>query len=463
MPHLNLRKLQLHDYRCFDKFEIDFHPQLTVLVAENGAGKTSILDAIAVAIGPYIGAFDEALGKHFQAKDIRSSRVRETNTNEMETAPQGVRLIAHGIIPNAPGPESENQLSPQPYNDTIWTRELTGTSHAKTTTKGAKPLSDYGKRLQAAVRTPGAQVLLPLVAYYGTGRLWQQKKLTGAKQPRASRTVGYTDCLDPASSYKAFVEWFRRLSFSAKTARVVALETGQPSTGFEFEGHIESVSAAVNCCLAPLGWKSLDYSVSREALTAQHDDFGELPVEQLSDGIRNMIGMVADIAFRATKLNSHLGARASKETPGIVLIDEIDMHLHPRWQQSVLQNLLQAFPLVQFIVTTHSPQVLTTVRRENVRVLTQAGTQFSAHTPDFSPLAHDAGDALAKIMGTHPRPDTPLQSKVLQFEALVRDGQEQSATAMGLRAELNDAGYEVHPSDLTTWRFLASRKRTSAS
>jgi predicted ATP-binding protein involved in virulence len=94
---------------------------------------------------------------------------------------------------------------------------------------------------------------------------------------------------------------------------------------------------------------------------AHHDQHGELSVALLSDGIRNMIGMVADIAFRATKLNPQFGFLAAKETPGVVLIDEVDMHLHPEWQQVVLQSLTTAFPALQFIVTTHSPQVLTTV------------------------------------------------------------------------------------------------------
>jgi predicted ATP-binding protein involved in virulence len=137
----------------------------------------------------------------------------------------------------------------------------------------------------------------------------------------------------------------------------------------EFHSYIESVSGAVNICLGPSGWKDISYSLSREELVAHHDQHGELPVEMLSDGIRNMIGMVADIAFRATKLNPQLGSGAAQGTPGIVLIDEVDMHLHPAWQQVVLQGLLSAFPRMQFIVTTHSPQVLSTVPSQSIRIL----------------------------------------------------------------------------------------------
>lgn len=451
MRSLNIEKLRLRDYRCFESIDIDFHPALTVLIASNGAGKTSILDAIAVAFGPYVGAFDEGAGAHFGPNDIRLSRVRETASSEMEYAPKGVRLEATGYIPG-----SDNALIGD--LSTSWSRSLAGPVKAKTTIKDAKELIDYGKRQQEAVRTQGVDTVLPLLAYYGTGRLWQQKKLTDAKLPRTSRTVAYADCLDPASSYKAFVAWFRYWNLNAKEARISAQEHGKPYTPTEFDGYIRSVSDAVNTCLAVAEWKDISYSFSRDALVAHHAIHGELPVELLSDGIRNMIGMVADIAFRATKLNPQLGHAAARRTPGVVLIDEVDMHLHPEWQQVVLQSLTSAFPELQFIVTTHSPQVLTTVPRENIRIVELDDAGYRVRVPDFSPLAHESGDALAKVMGTHREPPLPLQESIRQFEQLVRTGQETSPDAQQLKAVLDDAGYQIHESDLTTWRFLAARK-----
>lgn len=455
MQNLNIQKLRLRDYRCFDSIDIDFHEQLTVLVASNGSGKTSILDAIAVAFGPYVGAFDESVGKHFEPSDIRLTSVRETATNEMEYAPKGVRLEATGWIP-----ESLSESLDQP---SIWKRSLAGPTKTKTTIKDAKELIDYGKRLQVAVRTPGADAMLPLLAYYGTGRLWQQKKLMEGKLPRTSRTIGYTDCLDPGSSYKSFVAWFRYWSTNAFKGQLEASKAGRTYEPTEFDHYLESVSSAVNACLFPAGWKDIAYSLSREELVAHHDQHGELPVALLSDGIRNMIGMVADIAFRATKLNPQLGFLAAKETPGVVLIDEVDMHLHPEWQQVVLQSLTTAFPALQFIVTTHSPQVLTTVNRDHIRILQPTEAGFEANKPDFSPLAHESGDALAKVMGTHREPPLPLQESIRQYEQLVRAGQEASPDARQLRAELNQAGYQIHESDLATWRFLAARKTGNES
>lgn len=440
MPHLNLQSLKLRDYRCFEAIDIEFHPQLTVLVASNGAGKTSILDAIAVAFGPYIGAFNEAVGKHFEPSDIRQFQVRKTATHEMEYAPKGVRLEAKGFIPESLLDSVSDDHSPE-----TWRRALTSPTKAKTTIKDAKELIDYGKRMQEAVRTPGNSALLPLIAYYGTGRLWQQKKLTaGKKIERTSRTVGYTDCLDPASSYKSFVEWFRYWNLNAKDLQLK--EQANAPAFLEFTGYIDSVKGAVEVCLAPSGWEGLKYSFRLDTLVAHHPQHGELPVELLSDGIRNMIGMVADIAFRATKLNGQLGAQAASQTPGIVLIDEVDMHLHPEWQQVVLQNLVLAFPAMQFVVTTHSPQVLSTVKRENIRAI---GLDASGKAVAVPPLARTYGEpsneVMHSVMMVDPQPPVAEKPDLQKLTEWVDQGRYHEQQALDLMRRLTNALGDQHP------------------
>ena len=426
---LSLQQLHVRDYRCFASLQIDFHPQLTVLVATNGAGKTSVLDAVAVALGPFVGAFDEGVGRHFEASDIRQVQVRQTAVLEMEYAPDGVWLEARGTVPGAAS-DMDGPL-------VTWQRALAGPTKAKTTVKDAKVLTDYGKRLQAAVRTPGSDVTLPLLAYYGTGRLWQQKKLTEAKRPGSSRSIGYTDCLDPASSYKSFVAWFRYWNLNAKESRIKALEQGLQPDASEFNAYIDAVTGAVNTCLAPSGWRDMGYSFSLDTMVAQHPQQGQLAVELLSDGIRNMIGMVADIAFRAVKLNPQLGSQAALQTPGVVLIDEVDMHLHPEWQQVVLQGLSQAFPQVQFIVTTHSPQVLSTVRKECVRVL---GWDTEGAMVATEPLANTYGvpshKVMQQVMHVDPQPPVHERDDLDTLTRLVDQGLYDTPQATQLMADL---------------------------
>lgn len=438
MSHLKLNQLTLYDYRCFREIRIDFDPDLTVIVASNGAGKTSVLDAIAVALGPYVGAFDEANGKHFLSSDIRLQPTRETKSNEMEYAHGGVKLQATGQI-DANGFDGPASVD--------WQRSLAGPTKAKTTVKDAKALVHYGKRLQSEVRTPGRDVVLPIVAYYGTGRLWQQKKLTISKSlPRRSRTVGYTDCLDSASSYKSFVAWFRYWTTSALEEMSAAHDLLAPQGGGEFFGYLRSVSGAVNTCLAPVGWKDITFSLARDGLIARHEQHGSLAVDMLSDGIRNMIGLVADIAFRATKLNGHLGAHAATHTPGIVLIDEVDMHLHPAWQQTVLASLREAFPLVQFIVTTHSPQVLSVVQNEQIRVIEASGATVSKATvPLTETYGVPSNDVLEVVMQVDPQPPVPERADLDRLTEIIDTGGYESEAAIGLFEKLRMVLGSSHP------------------
>lgn len=432
-------RLQLKNYRCFDEVEIDLHEHLTVLVAANGAGKTAVLDALAVAVGPFVGAFDEAAGKGFAPDDIRQVRLRATLSNEMEYAAGGCSLNAQGFVPGQK-PGADNRTAPL----TTWMRALPGPRN-KTTIRDASDLIACGKRLQDAVRTPDSNVVLPVIGFYGTGRLWKLKKLSASDRSRTSRTIGYAHCLDPGSSYRTFAEWFRYWSISALEAKLIALQRKQVPEETEFDDYIRSVGRAIDICLAPAGWCDIAYSVARKEPVARHEAHGEFALSLLSDGIRNMIGLVADIAFRATKLNPQFGADASQRSPGLVLIDEVDMHLHPAWQQVVLQGLTGAFPEIQFVVTTHSPQVVSSVASEHIRIL-HDGEVYSA--PPGTEGAESAR-ILKRVFSVDPRPQANQATRELNeyLDLVYADGWE-SQRAVDLRATL-DARYRGEEPALT--------------
>jgi predicted ATP-binding protein involved in virulence len=433
---MKLNKLTIKNYRCFSNLEIDFHPELTVIVAHNGGGKTAILDAIAVAFGPFIGAFDEAIGKHFDTEDVRRIRVRETQSNEMESQ-FPLELIAVGDIN---GMEKE------------WRREL-NSSKGRTTTKNASIIIKYGKDLQEKIRnrTTSESTILPIISYYGTGRLWNQKRLTERKflkvsrisgyieekSLQVSRTAGYTDCLEPSSSYKSFAEWFRYASIADFEALYKAHQSGNPYLPTEFQNELNAVREAVNICLSILGWENLEYSSRLQEIVAKHPHNGILPISLLSDGIRNMIGLVADIAYRIVRLNPQLGINAVKETPGIVLIDEVDMHLHPEWQQVVIGDLRKAFPNIQFIITTHSPQVLTTVLAESIRKIDWDNDKAIIKIPEFS-YGFESNQVLESIQEVDPRPpQLDIVRQLKRYLNLVSEDLWDSPEAQQLRSKLD--------------------------
>lgn len=141
--------------------------------------------------------------------------------------------------------------------------------------------------------------------------------------------------------------------------------------------------------------------MKEQDLVFEREGSGALPFATLSDGYRNMVALVADVAWRASVLNPHYGANAAAQSEGVVLIDEVDLHLHPRWQRKVLGDLRRTFPRLQFIVTTHSPQVIASARRDELRVLSNNAVI------DARPFVEgrDSNSLLEDVFGVPERPN----------------------------------------------------------
>jgi predicted ATP-binding protein involved in virulence len=429
---VNLTKIRLKNYRRFADFEISFDPKLTVIAARNGQGKTTILEAIAAAFGPFVGAFDMGKSKHIERSDARYSRLGEGFENEQ----------------NFPVVIDAELATP----DVQWQRALLS-AKSRTTTKEAAPLANWGKEFQVMLRTQ-PDVVLPLVCYYSSRRLWVSHKNASSKAILTeSRTAGYEDCLSSLSNYAQLQQWMRKATYA------VIQQREQP--GYELsnlEPRLQGIKDAVNQVLAEEGWSGFHYSLVFEDLAMAHPDHGALPLSLLSDGVRAMISLAADLAFRCARLNGQLMELAPKQTDGIVLIDEVDLHLHPAWQQRVMASLRQAFPELQFIVTTHSPQVLTTVNREQIRIVRRDEEgHWLSEKPLISPLAQESGDALASVMDVSPKPPLEIVAKAHAYEQLVRGGKGQELEARELKATLDSLGYEIPAPQAALWAFLAEQ------
>ncbi|WP_413662102.1 AAA family ATPase [Microbulbifer sp. CNSA002] len=412
--------LKLENFRRFSHLEIDFHPELTVLIARNGQGKSTILEAICAAFGTYVGSFDMGKAEHIAQTDVRLARL----SSMPESEPQ---------YPTAISADSS-------VTDSPWKRELTGPKN-KTTIKDAAPISDFGKSLQDQLRSD-QDVDLPLIAYYGTARLWKAHKNMSRKSVLTeSRTMGYEDCLSPASNFTQLQQWLAKATLAS-----LQQEQMPEYEGKSLKDRIQGIQQAVNTVLASEGWSNFHYSLTYEELAMAHEDHGILPVSILSDGVRAMISLVADIAFRCVRLNGHYGKDAILHTKGVALIDEVDLHLHPEWQQKVISQLREAFPKIQLVVTTHSPQVLSTVRKENIRIL-----NFDEyHSPEaIMPMAKSYGEesqnVMQAIMGVDPIPPIPEKSLLDELTQLVDSGEYFGDRAQALLSEVKGALSDAHP------------------
>ncbi|NOT85118.1 MAG: AAA family ATPase [Methylococcaceae bacterium] len=422
---MKLKTLVINNFRCFDSLSIDLDEQLTVLVAKNGQGKSSVLDAIRIGLWPFVGGFDLARnpisdsGNNISIDDVRIEQ--KYKSDEMiRRLPCEITLNGNLAI------DLLKQIYPSDYfffTNLEWTRFRD--SEAKSSkTKDRNFSSGFTKSLasiaQELIRNPdGPVITLPVFGYYGTGRLWSQKKLTKEKKVQGKqdpdffmRLFAYRDCLDPASSYKHFADWFTWVFESYREQQIKQLEKGDKFDDESiWKNTIQVVQQAIDSFLnEKTGWHSLEYSASNEnSLILNHDEHGVLKVELLSDGIRSILAMVGDIAYRCIKLNPHLGLNAAKESDGVVMIDEIDMHLHPAWQQTVLGDLIKAFPKIQFIVTTHSPQVISTVPSHQIRILD--GNQV--YSAEAGTQGAESSRILKRIFEVDSRPPNDPNTKLL--------------------------------------------------
>lgn len=335
---LKIEELRLHNFKGFEDRSFDFKEMFTLLVGNNGEGKTAVLDGIAVAIGGFLNGIadlDNNDKKNITKDEIRRKKITLGNTVNLE-AQYPVEV------------ECKTEIQGKVYK---WIR-IKENKGGRTKFDENTDIKKYSRRIQQQV-SGGKEIVLPVFAYHGTGRLWA-KTNTPAKQSMDSnsRFLGYKNCLKPISNENLFTEWF-------KTMKRIEIDEGTKSVEF---------SAVKRAIEEFLGGRNtgIDYNLKEKEIQVTMRDGQLLPYRMLSDGYQNAIGMIADTAFRMVTLNPQLKDTAIIETPGIILIDEIDLHLHPSWQRHIVQDLKRTFPKVQFIATTHAPIVISTCSENEV-------------------------------------------------------------------------------------------------
>jgi predicted ATP-binding protein involved in virulence len=270
------------------------------------------------------------------------------------------------------------------------------------------------------------------------------------------RVAGYADCLSPSSSFKVFTAWYEELY-----ATISSGHSWAHPREYRPQLLLAAVNDATASVLAPTGWKNLGWDPTSGQVTVEHDSIGKMPVDLLSDGVKSVTALVADLSHRCVRLNPHFHNEAARLTPGIVLIDEVDMHLHPSWQQKIVQLLTSAFPRIQFVLTTHSPQAISTVDYKSVRVLHSIKGVVLAQQPRMQTQGVESGDILAQVMGVDPVPHVEQADWVSLYRAQLQLGQHLGADGKLLRAKIVDHFGESHPvmHEVMTLERLYSFKR----
>ena len=313
---MRIDRLTVLNFKKFEEETFAFHRQFTLLVGDNGAGKTAVLDALRIGVGAYL------LGiPYTQAPSIKREYVRR------ETRRNGEFSTFEPVTPSAVGCEGRVHLS-----DLCWNREL-ASFNGRTNRIGARELTVCVSK-HFRENNPGTN--FPLLVSYGTGRLWIEPRTTkrarsAVREPlgKLSRFEAYRGCLGPAVSSELLRRWIKKMA-------LIAVQEKRSL------GSLDAVYSAVVGCVE--GVERVLYDFELDDIALDFEDGERYPFGFLSDGQRSMAALAADIALRCVQLNPHLAGEAPQETDGVVLIDELDLHLHPNWQRVVVRNLTTLFP-----------------------------------------------------------------------------------------------------------------------
>lgn len=395
---MKLKSVTIENYRAIEKLELSLDQSLTVLHGANGHGKTSVLSAIAVGLVDSLGSFLDELSFDLSEEDWR----------EGAGPPRVVVKSTDGI---------------------------TGERHGEEVTEGQEEARRLiGTRiLDKALATKEED--MPIVAFYGTDRMlsdmpdWVLSQRGSQYKP--SRRAALQGALSAHADFEGLLVWFY---FKENEE----LRERRERRDFDYElKDVSVIRQAISSMLLEVSNPRIELNPLRFVVSVKSKEgrVEKLSLNQLSGGYRIVLALAADLARRMAQGNPHMDDPLQSEA--IVLIDEIELHLHPEWQQRILNDLMRTFPNAQFIVSTHSPQVLTTVEPKHIIVeLYRDGDNIAAGAPAGATYGAEAGDVLSVVMGVSERPDNEFTKDLEKYRSLVSEGQGETKEALKLRREL---------------------------
>lgn len=379
---MRLHHLSAQNFRGFEALQLDFHPEVTVLVGDNGAGKTSVLEAVALILANVTrSGTDDGGFVDFRMTDARSGT---TDTKlELELTVRGVR--GKNFAGFRPKRDSGGQIL-------TWDGDFGG---------------DH--ELRGSATEGGAE---PVVAYYGVER--HARDATPGSRDAVYRVPrdAWQDAWSATSGFREFFHWFREREDIENAERVDDPSFREPQLAATRQAIASMLPGHDNVRVKrPRGAAPTEFN--RPSLVV--DKHGQtLAFDQLSGGERALVSLAGDIARRLAIANPHSDQPLAGE--GVVLIDEVDLHLHPRWQAQVIPALRRTFPNLQLVVTTHSLVVLSYLPSDCIRRL----QQFEVDLPPFPTQGRDPNALAIETYGVELRPqwvEAKLRSIAEQIDA----------------------------------------------
>jgi predicted ATP-binding protein involved in virulence len=400
---MQIKHLTLAQFRGFEQAEFEFQSGMNLLVGINGAGKSSVLDALRIMLSYLLPRLELYKGRAigFNANDIRLGSGALTNELHLDIADVQCDYLVHRPREQYVAEEVEGQVREQafkaPHRDEV----------------DPTVMRDIVKRLHQRKNKP-------LALYFSAHRSLFTRANPSRQRSSVGSAAAFADALTRRELRIAeFADWWL-------VQHVLSQESSQQTILATLEEAIQLFLEGCHNLRAVKDQKSATLLVDK--------DDRALDIEQLSDGERSVLGLVFDLAYRLSQANPGL-PHPLQDGKAVVLIDELDLHLHPGWQRAITYKLTNTFPNCQFIATTHSPQIIGENSIANTIVL-------EPNEPPFNPeqsFGMDSNWLLETLMGTQKR-NSQVDQKLEDISLLIEDEQYDQAQIWldELRSELKD-------------------------
>ena len=433
---MDIKKLQLENIGRFKQLDIDFAPNVTVFIADNGGGKTTILKSLATVLSWLVNRIRTE-------KSSGSPIPLEVIMNESNSA--SVAIVV----------DNEEECFKWTVARSQKGRKGTHASKLEQCTKLAE-IFRYNLTTQS-------DSSLPLLAFYSAERVVVDVPLRIVGRHSFGQVDGYDHSLTWGVDFRRFFEWFRERedkenenSIPQKFEQKIRDMLGENNDNhlWDLLKDIEASTRdkqlmAVRSAITKFMSDFDNLRVQRHPLRMTVEKAGEeLNVLQLSQGEKSLMALVGDIARRLAIMNPNL--KNPLEGDGVILIDEVDMHLHPKWQRSIVENLVNTFPNCQFILATHSPIVISDYK-DILLYSIDAGGDIRVENAQYG---KDVNMVLLGAMDTHIR-NKDIDNKLNDLMDYIYDNKLSKAHA--LLKELENVLSESHL-DIQTAKLLMRKQ-----
>lgn len=472
---IRLKSLQLSEFRRFHNLHINFDEKITVIIGDNGAGKTSIAEAVSKIFSWF------------------NNNLEKDNVNGKPIIPPDINVGAVGYAEIT----GRFQFDKANIFEASLARVVSGFTGSQSSEVSV--IKQFGAMYRKTANN--TKIMIPLLAFYSVERscftLKQEISEKASGEITSNRFSALKDVLEGSGKLDNFSELYIELvnlaegeetkevkdlrvqiatleeflyddckegqppaespflaKLNAKKEELTGMLGSEPSA--KYQRHLDFVNHAIETLVPDVKNLKVDRRSGKAQLLVENFE-NEVNITQLSQGQKTLVALTGDLARRLVTLNPE--SDNPLHCHGIVVIDEIELHLHPKWQQEILTGLQRTFPNLQFIVTTHSPQVLSTVRRENIRALgLDASGQVVVGQPLASTYGEPSGDVLHSVMLVDPQPPIAEKADLQRLTELVDQGLHDKLEATQLMQKLLAVLGEQHPQLLRLQRSIQRQK-----